>query len=124
MSIHRDSTGKLVRSPKLTVHLGDNVVRYLDRCRSLIQTDPTTCHVVTSAEVIRLAIHRLLLAMMGPMCDLAQPDDANWTEYLDVLNSLQTSGECPPSLVPAGQDARPRAVAAPGKKSRKKGGAT
>ena len=66
----------------LTEHLS----HYLERCRLLIGQYQPQEKLLNRSEIVRLAVRRLLLAILGDRANLADPADPALCEYLAVLD--------------------------------------
>jgi len=72
-------------SESLTLHLGEEGRNHLERCRELLrQRDPKE-EPPSRGVLIRLALRRLLLALLGERIMWDDPDDPQLTEYLALL---------------------------------------
>lgn len=75
----------------LSLHMGTEGIRQLERCRQLLLDRNRGGAILSRGAVIRIALRRLLLALLGDRCDFTAEADPVTLEYLDLLDAEEQS---------------------------------
>lgn len=69
----------------LNLHLGQESRRQLERCRQLLHDTESSRPILSAGAVVRLAVHRMLLTLLGRRADLTDAACPFAAEYHTLL---------------------------------------